>query len=595
MKKIKCFVSIIVSLALIFTAVATSFGASTDLNPKGDTDITMTDTDGNTAEKEFFYGYMLMSASVKEAGSEIEKAAYKVNPKYKSILIDVVKELSGEYSDVEPTDEQIIDYISELTSTDAATGIRAFADKVYSKIFDANLAGLIQYDADATSAGGVFSDVAQGYWLIVGKSDENPNSHNNTLVMLDTAGKTAMTVQVKPIDVPVVEKKVQNNEDDEWGDKADYQVGELVPFRLTAHPQDSENKDKSYEDFTTYKLKFTDTLSSGLRYYGSDKASDTEPTKQLKVYAVKDGTRKLIKDTTAESSDEEKKKGYTVTVDDKSGEGKESTLTIDFADLKSIVDEGGTKITVDPTYSIVVEYYAELLPSAVTTVKETNKVKISYSNDPMHDHTADSEEVTVDVYTYGLVIDKKENGEGDVQKYLEGAEFKLYKVGTDGIKNPDNEIKGGIKIQYYTLDPSKDNTLKGAPEANNTDKKAVRFTFEGLDEGTYILEESTVPEGYNGIPDIKFTITPTTDGVDNINGATASVADGSEGTATFTQGDGSDTNKFYLYTTIINNTGVELPSTGGEGRKALLLFGVIFAVGAGVVLATNKRMKKIYR
>lgn len=606
MKKIKCFVSIIVSLVLIFTAVATSFGAEDPLTTTGSAQITMTDTEGNAVKEEYFYGYMLMSASVAEGiDGSIEKAAYKINPKYRDILAKVVNSLNSDegYADGKPTDDQIIEYLSGLTVGDNAAKIRAFADGVYIEIYNANNPEGSKpepepYPADQESKDGVFGKVAQGYWLIVGKKNEDPDTHSNTLVMLDTAGNKEISVQVKPIDEPMVEKKVRDNDtstpENEWKDKADYRVGDFVPFRLTAKPQDSKNEDKSYDDFKIYKLKFTDTLSNGLRYYGSDKASDTEPTKQLKVYAVKGEDKTLIKNTTDVGDAEGKKKGYTVAYQEDT-----RVLTIDFADLKSIVAaEGETPIKVDPTYSIVVEYYAELLPSAVTTNKETNTVQIEYSNDPLHeDETAPSPEDTVEVYTYGLIIDKKENVEGDVQKYLEGAEFKLYRINPQsGLEEeiPDKNIK-----KYYTLQnaPSDGNTLDTTGKTDNTEHKAVRFAFEGLDAGTYILRETKVPDGYNGIEDIKFKITSKRqDGTEDVIGVEGQPTEDSEGTAVFDPGTGGDgTNKFYLYTTIINNTGVELPSTGGEGRKALLLFGVIFAVGAGVVLATNKRMKKIYR
>lgn len=607
MKKIKCFVSIIVSLVLIFTTVATSFGADAALNADGETDITMTDTEGKTADKEYFYGYMLMSASVAEGiDGSIEKAAYKINPKYRDILAKVVNSLNpgGGYTDGKPTDDQIIEYLSGLTVGDNAAKIRAFADGVYIEIYNANNPEGGKpvpepYSADQKSKSGVFDNVAQGYWLIVGKEDENPDTHSNTLVMLDTAGKANMTVQVKPIDEPVVKKEVRDNDtatpENEWTDKAaDYRVGDFVPFRLTANPQNPDNEFDSYDDFEKYELTFTDTLSSGLRYYGSDTLSDVDTAKQLNVYAVKGDTKNTLKNTTNESSNKEQ--GYTVTCDDKSGEGLESTLTIKFDNLKSIVDKDtGRPIEITPDHSIVVEYYAELLPSAVTTNKETNKVSITYSSDPFHqDEHKTNEGNEVEVYTYGLVIDKKDN-EGVDQKYLEGAEFELYRINPIGgaeEKIPDTNIK------YYVLqDPSDGKTLDVTGKSDNTDHKAVRFAFEGLDAGTYILREKTVPEGYNGIEDIKFKITSKRqDGTNDVIGVEGTMAKDSEGTAEFKSGTGGDGTKiFYLYTTIINNTGVELPSTGGAGRKALLLFGVIFAVGAGVVLATNKRMKKIYR
>ena len=41
--------------------------------------------------------------------------------------------------------------------------------------------------------------------------------------------------------------------------------------------------------------------------------------------------------------------------------------------------------------------------------------------------------------------------------------------------------------------------------------------------------------------------------------------------------------------TIINQSGAELPSTGGIGTKLFYMFGVILALGAGVLLVSRRR------
>ena len=41
--------------------------------------------------------------------------------------------------------------------------------------------------------------------------------------------------------------------------------------------------------------------------------------------------------------------------------------------------------------------------------------------------------------------------------------------------------------------------------------EGTTFTFNGLDDGDYILRETTTPDGYNSISDIKFRITASHD------------------------------------------------------------------------------------
>ena len=44
---------------------------------------------------------------------------------------------------------------------------------------------------------------------------------------------------------------------------------------------------------------------------------------------------------------------------------------------------------------------------------------------------------------------------------------------------------------------------------------------------------------------------------------------------------------------ILNQSGTELPSTGGIGTTIFYIVGGLLAVGAGVVLVTKKRMGKV--
>ena len=96
------------------------------------------------------------------------------------------------------------------------------------------------------------------------------------------------------------------------------------------------------------------------------------------------------------------------------------------------------------------------------------------------------------------------------------------------------------------------------------------FKFEGLDAGTYKLEETTVPTGYNQADPIEFTIT----------------ADYKDQTLTI---NGIANNAGVLVTDVENLTGTELPSTGGIGTTIFYVAGGILVVGAAVMLIAKKR------
>ena len=89
-----------------------------------------------------------------------------------------------------------------------------------------------------------------------------------------------------------------------------------------------------------------------------------------------------------------------------------------------------------------------------------------------------------------------------------------------------------------------------------------KATFEGLKAGTYYLEEVAAPTGYNLLADpIKVVISAT--GVSAYANQEAAVA---------------------------NNTGVELPSTGGMGTTIFYTVGGILMAGAAILLITKKKM-----
>lgn len=286
-----------------------------------------------------------------------------------------------------------------------------------------------------------------GYYLVKDK-DGSQDSKNGayTRFMLQVTG--AESVEVKN-DVPTVEKKVKETNDStgettDWQDAADYDMGDTVPFQLTA-----ELPKKRVDDYNHYYVEFTDTLSAGLTF--------KEITK-----VTADGTT-LTKDQ------------YQVTKTEKDGK---TVLSIVITDVKAVAN-----ITKDEN-KVVVEYNATLNENAVIgSAGNTNDVELTYSNNPNDTgdgkskpaNTGKTPKDTVKVFTYQTIINKlNENKEA-----LKGAEFTLVKKNKDGsTKNVD--------------------VVKNA--------EGTSFTFKGLDAGNYVLEETKTPDGYNTIKPIEFTI-----------------------------------------------------------------------------------------
>ena len=212
--------------------------------------------------------------------------------------------------------------------------------------------------------------------------------------------------------------------------------------------------------------------------------------------------------------------------------------------------------TLNPGDTIVISYTATVNENAVvggTGNKNESWLKYGENNDL----TTTPSETKTYTYKFDLVKTKNDN------TLLTGAWFKLYDA-----KEGGNEI---------ALVKESDGVYR---VATATEKSAVGFTaatieagkvvIKGLDSGTYYLEETKAPVGYNKLAErIEVTI-------DKAN-LDATV---NEETNTWTAGG----------VHVINQTGNELPSTGGMGTTIFYVVGSILLIGAAILLITKKRM-----
>ena len=208
---------------------------------------------------------------------------------------------------------------------------------------------------------------------------------------------------------------------------------------------------------------------------------------------------------------------------------------------------------------VVITYTATVNEKAIQSDKETNTATLKYSNDPANKDSFKESSVEVNVFSFNIVINKYAKGNENTK--LEGAKFVL--------KNAENKYyKYDAATKAVTWVDDKSAATEVSTDANG----AARF--DGLQAGTYSLEETVAPAGYNQLTK-DITIVLDKNGSATIDGAASAP--------------GADHS---LTTGVANSTGTLLPETGGAGIVTFVALGALAVICSGVFLVTNKRMSK---
>ena len=179
-------------------------------------------------------------------------------------------------------------------------------------------------------------------------------------------------------------------------------------------------------------------------------------------------------------------------------------------------------------------------------------MKMEFSNNPNSTQGLEKGETPEDkviVFTYKAIVNKKDSS----KKPLAGAEFTLYKKYGEEWK----EVKKVVA-------KSEDGTT---------------FTFTGLDDGVYKLEETKVPAEYNTMAPIEFKIEATHDELSDNPELKTLTGNKLTGEVLFTP----DTDTGTLETDVINYKGSELPETGGMGTTVLYAAGTVMILAAAAL------------
>lgn len=400
----------------------------------------------------------------------------------------------------------------------------------------------IAAEYDETTGEYQIKNIPNGYFLIVDEKNDNVSDYSK--YMVKNVCNCDLYVTPKH-DEPKVYKKVKENEHpvyyDETGDMtksyvgeyyndvADYSVGDIVPFELIG------TMPSTLGQFKAYKYIFHDTLSAGLTFDADScvvKLGDEDITDDFDI-----------------SEDNQK-------------------LTIACQDVKKI--DG-----IDKDSIIRVYYNATLNKNAVVGVKgNPNEVYLEYSNNPNTGGEKDTGKTPTDeviVFTYGLTGTKIDQ---TTQSPLADAHFKLYRM-------------NGKTKQYASIENGKVTgwDQQGTEMVSNQEGK---INASGLDAGTYYLEETAAPDGYQKLSDsVKFSIVAKTVNDQKYSGDPKDALTELSIHVNDTTSDGNrDTGMVSM--TVANQSEIKLPEAGGRGTFIISMLGLAMMAGGAMYMLKKK-------
>ena len=180
-----------------------------------------------------------------------------------------------------------------------------------------------------------------------------------------------------------------------------------------------------------------------------------------------------------------------------------------------------------------------------------------YENEATFEWTDGSASKTQKVYTYGLIVEKKDK---KTNNSLDGVEFELKQ----------NENANSLKFKkvgdVYKL--AKDGEDGSSAILSTVDGK---IKIDGLELGKYTLVETKPKDGYNSVAPETFELKAD----DNKPQKLSEDADA------------------YHQITVLNSKGMSIPSTGGMGTTIFMVAGIgVMACAVAALMLVLKRQKK---
>lgn len=575
MKQMKKLASLLLALIIALAMTTTAFAAeSYSITVKNDKESVS--INGNT-----YSAYKLFNVTYSENKNSY---AYTISEEFKSFTYTTgTGESAKSYSG-----EALINYVAEQKSNSDEMNAIAEAALKYAKDNSIQAAGT----AVASGETAKINLSAPGYYLVAGTATAPDDQTITAACSLTTTAPTAeITVKV---DAPSIDKKIDEGTtsgvyDEKDTTKNEGSIGDKVPYII-------HSKVPNMVGYEKYYFVVNDTLSKGLTFNDD--------------IVIKIGEDTLTKDT-----------DYTVTIGtDTAGN---TTIEIVFKDFIQYKDAAGQDITI--TYSATINQDA-----VIGNDGNPNTVKLTYSNNPnvkddgtpgnpdkpvSNSPVGETPEIETVTYVSGIQltkVDAKGNTLTGAKFKIEGESLNIVLVNKEIYRESEDGTYYRLKDGTYTTeapvtaeddtDTSKyyESTTVKYEKVTVVDKETKKehistegwvdengvITFTGLGAGTYTITELIAPNGYNLLKD-PITVTISWNGTPTTEGQYWTATKGTGDNVENLQMDGSN---FHFAFNVVNQTGTELPSTGGMGTTIFYVIGGVLVLAAVVLLVTKKRM-----
>lgn len=481
--------------------------------------------------------------------------------------------------------------------TDTAN-IRKYSEELYKQVKTGGSNPVTATNTATATGANTEISVPQGYYLAVQTKQGTTGDPATTLntqsaYIIDTVLSGKVTELELKAESVTFDKKLQDINDSEsttkgpWQDGADYDLNDIVPFKLDA------TLPANYTNYHYFEMKFNDTLSPGLTYQ-----------KDARVYVVtKNAQNKEVENeitagftttTTPTSTDADTE----VTPDTANG----TSIVVSTADLKATTVTVANDAPITNGSLIRVKYTAKVNNNAIIGANgNPNTANLQFTANPNVDSDGGLNQTpddVVKVFTYQYNVDKTFAGPTAPTTMPKFTLSKFYAepAPAEGVEDKRIEIDG-VKGNWKTVSEVE---VKNVAEAGKDPQYVA--AFPRIDDGKYKVEETVVPDGWNKADDVFFEITAVHTETDDSQSLTElKITYYTDGTFANVKTDVAGTTNGVAYgnvttgivsTGIENTQGSELPSTGGMGTTVLYVAGAAIVLIAGIGLAVALRRRQ---